>query len=134
MNILVINCGSSSLKYQLINSESEAVLAKGGRELSQAIVNAYENGCVYDSWFDYFKFEEWVKAIEDIGIDPQEYASMSRSYEDELPWDRFDYHIDKEFLIRENEKAKKQMTTPPCHRKCSACGISKAYGRCDFEI
>ena len=29
MNILVINCGSSSLKYQLINSESEEVLAKG---------------------------------------------------------------------------------------------------------
>lgn len=29
MNILVINCGSSSLKFQLINSESEAVLAKG---------------------------------------------------------------------------------------------------------
>ena len=29
MNILVINCGSSSLKYQLINSDSEEVLAKG---------------------------------------------------------------------------------------------------------
>ena len=29
MNVLVINCGSSSLKYQLINSESEEVLAKG---------------------------------------------------------------------------------------------------------
>ena len=29
MNVLVINCGSSSLKYQLINSDSEAVLAKG---------------------------------------------------------------------------------------------------------
>lgn len=29
MNVLVINCGSSSLKYQLINSESEGVLAKG---------------------------------------------------------------------------------------------------------
>ena len=29
MNILVINCGSSSLKYQLINSDSEKVLAKG---------------------------------------------------------------------------------------------------------
>ena len=26
MNILVINCGSSSLKYQLIDSESEKVL------------------------------------------------------------------------------------------------------------
>ena len=29
MNVLVINCGSSSLKYQLINSDSETVLAKG---------------------------------------------------------------------------------------------------------
>lgn len=29
MNILVINCGSSSLKFQLINSETEGVLAKG---------------------------------------------------------------------------------------------------------
>ena len=29
MNILVINCGSSSLKFQLINAETEDVLAKG---------------------------------------------------------------------------------------------------------
>lgn len=29
MNVLVINCGSSSLKFQLINSDSEDVLAKG---------------------------------------------------------------------------------------------------------
>lgn len=29
MNVLVINCGSSSLKFQLINSESEQALAKG---------------------------------------------------------------------------------------------------------
>ena len=29
MNVLVINCGSSALKYQLINSDTEAVLAKG---------------------------------------------------------------------------------------------------------
>ena len=29
MNVLVVNCGSSSLKYQLIDSDTEAVLAKG---------------------------------------------------------------------------------------------------------
>ena len=29
MKILVINCGSSSLKYQLIDMENENVLAKG---------------------------------------------------------------------------------------------------------
>ena len=29
MNILVINAGSSSLKYQLLNPETQEVLAKG---------------------------------------------------------------------------------------------------------
>lgn len=29
MNVLVVNCGSSSLKYQLINMENESVIAKG---------------------------------------------------------------------------------------------------------
>ena len=32
MKVLVINCGSSSLKYQLIDMENESVLAKGLRK------------------------------------------------------------------------------------------------------
>ena len=32
MKILVVNCGSSSLKYQLIDMENESVLAKGNFE------------------------------------------------------------------------------------------------------
>ena len=32
MKILVLNCGSSSLKYQLINMENEEVLASGTYE------------------------------------------------------------------------------------------------------
>ncbi len=41
MNVLVINCGSSSLKYQLINSDSEEVLAKG---LCERIGNRRKTG------------------------------------------------------------------------------------------
>ena len=29
MKVFVVNCGSSSIKYQLINMDTEAVLAKG---------------------------------------------------------------------------------------------------------
>ena len=32
MKILVLNCGSSSLKYQLINMENNKVIAKGNCE------------------------------------------------------------------------------------------------------
>ena len=32
MKILVLNCGSSSLKYQLINMDEKSVMAKGNYE------------------------------------------------------------------------------------------------------
>ena len=47
MNVLVINCGSSSLKYQLIDSETEKVLAKGLCErigIDGAITHTPEGG------------------------------------------------------------------------------------------
>lgn len=48
MKILVLNCGSSSLKYQLIDSDSENVLAKGvceriGMDGSSISHQAYDN-------------------------------------------------------------------------------------------
>lgn len=47
MKVLVINAGSSSLKYQLIDMETEKVLAKGGCErigISGSILKAKGNG------------------------------------------------------------------------------------------
>ncbi len=50
MKILVLNCGSSSLKYQLINMENESVIAKGNYERigdSKAFVTHKVNGEKY---------------------------------------------------------------------------------------
>ena len=47
MKILVINAGSSSLKYQLFDMETEKVLAKGGCErigISGSLLKAKVNG------------------------------------------------------------------------------------------
>lgn len=47
MKILVVNAGSSSLKYQLIDMETEAVLAKGGVErigIAGSLLKAKGNG------------------------------------------------------------------------------------------
>ena len=47
MKILVINAGSSSLKYQLIDMETEGVLAKGGCErigIAGSLLKAKGNG------------------------------------------------------------------------------------------
>ena len=50
MKILVINCGSSSLKYQLINMEDESVIAKGNYERigeQEAFLTHKVNGNAY---------------------------------------------------------------------------------------
>ena len=47
MKILVVNAGSSSLKYQLIDMQTEAVLAKGGCErigINGSVLKAKVNG------------------------------------------------------------------------------------------
>ena len=48
MNVLVINAGSSSLKYQLMNAKTGDVLAKGGAErigLDNAMIKHTSMGC-----------------------------------------------------------------------------------------
>ena len=54
MNVLVINCGSSSLKYQLIDSESEAVLAKGSVRESEST----------EDW--YTRRPDWTKRLQKL--------------------------------------------------------------------
>ena len=56
MKVLVINCGSSSLKYQLIDMENESVLAKGlceriGIEACEEAMPGKPNVAVFDTAF-----------------------------------------------------------------------------------
>lgn len=110
----------------------EAVLARGDRRLGQVIYKAWKNGSKFDSWGEYFCFENWSQAFEECGLDMEFYACRRREYDEIMPWDHIDYYISKEFLIRENKKAKLAETTPHCRQKCSACGITKETGRACF--
>ncbi len=101
----------------------EAVLAKGDRRLSKAIVNAYALGQKFDAWSEHFSFDRWMKAFEMSGIDPDFYAARQMSYDEILAWDIIDIGVTKEFLIRESKKSKEGITTPNCREKCSGCGI-----------
>ncbi len=108
----------------------EAVFARGDEKLAPAIVKAYEKGCVFDSWSEYFDFDKWMQVFEECGINPEDYT---REYgEDEvLPWDVFDNGVTKQYLLKERHLAYQTKTTPNCIGKCNGCGASK-LGRC-FE-
>ena len=102
----------------------EGVFARGDRRLSKVVARAVELGCKFDGWNEYFRFDLWMQAFSDCGIDPDFYL-RERSYDEVLPWDHISVGVTKEFFMRENEKAKRAETTPNCREKCAGCGVSR---------
>lgn len=111
----------------------EAVLAKGDRRLCKVIYTAWKKGCKFDSWSEYYRFDLWLEAFVECGVDPAFYANRKFSFDEILPWDHLDYYVSKDFLIRENRKAHEAETTPNCRLKCSGCGVSRCIGGKCFD-
>ena len=72
-------------------------------------------------------------AFAEAGLNVEFYANRERSYEEVFPWDHIDYYVDKQFLIRENEKAKQAQTTQHCRLSCANCGVIKKTGKPCFS-
>ena len=110
----------------------EGVLARGDRRLNAVILDAYKNGCKFDSWDDRFNFDGWMNAFEKNDIDPHFYTQRQRDFSELLPWDHLDYGVSRKFLEKENLKAHENKTTPHCRIKCSGCGANRLNGgNCD---
>jgi len=102
----------------------EAVFARGDRRLSKVLIRAWELGCKFDSWDQYFNYEAWLKAFEDCGIDPDFYTIRRRDLEEVLPWNHIDVGVTKKYLRSEYKKALKGETTRDCRIACTGCGIN----------
>ena len=100
----------------------EAVFARGDRKTGKLLVQAYENGCVFDSWSEFFNMEGWEKAFKQTGLSKDFYATRYRTYDEVMPWDIIDSYISKDFLISENEKS---AITRDCRSGCVGCGINR---------
>lgn len=102
----------------------EGVFARGDRRLGAVLLKAHEKGCKFDSWDEFFELEKWMDSFAECGLDPKFYANRERPYEEINPWDHLDFCVSKDFLIRENERAKMAKTTPNCRKQCQNCGAN----------
>ena len=110
------------------NSILEAVLARGDRKLCKVIYTAWKKGCYLDGWDEHFKFDKWMEAFDECGIDTKFYANRRRSYDEVAPWSHLDYLVSHEFFVRENKKAHAAQTTRNCKEGCSGCGVRPECG------
>ena len=115
--------------HETKTSNLEAIFARGDRKVCRLLEHAYHLGCKFDGWTEYFKPQLWEQAFAETGTDLDFYAYRERDYEEILPWDIIDPLISREFLIRENEKAKAAQVTPDCRKGCAGCGINR-YATC----
>ncbi len=106
------------------SSVMEAVLARGDRKLGAVLARAYQLGAKFDGWTEYFNFNAYMQAFEELGIDYKQYL-RERSEDEILPWDYLDMGVDKDFLLKERHKAYCAESTLSCSKKCNACGLQK---------
>jgi len=111
-------------KWQQVESSFlEAVFARAGREVGAAIALAYERGCRFDGWTEQLKFDAWMRAFADAGVDPYAIANRPVPLDAPLPWDHIDAGVDKAFLRREYRRALDGLATEDCHAgPCNGCG------------
>ncbi|AQM58988.1 TIGR03960 family B12-binding radical SAM protein [Clostridium baratii] len=113
-------------------SYMEAVFARGDRKLCDVLIKAFEKGCKFDGWSEYFKFDAWQEALKECNVDGDFYTYRERSYDEILPWDFIDIGVNRDYLVRENEKAKNEELTQNCRKGCTGCGINVNFkeGEC----
>lgn len=125
-----------SIKYNWHEADAsvlEGVFARGDRKVSQVILKAYEKGCIFDAWSEYFNNDMWLEAFEECGVNIGFYTARERELEEVFPWDFLDCGVTKEFLKREWKKARNETVSPNCRMQCQGCGANRFAGGVCFE-
>ena len=120
--------GDKGVLFRYHNPESshlEAVLSLGDRRMADAIELAWRKGAKFDSWDEYFKYDLWMEAFAESGIDPYFIANRQKAYEETLPWDHIDCGVTKAYNKKEDRLSREGTFTADCHTApctmCQAC-------------
>ncbi len=109
----------------------EAVISRGDRRIGQVIHQAWKTGSSFDAWSEHFKWENWLAAFKECGVDPAFYAQRERPENEILPWSHIDLGLTASFLKREYQKALKGEDTGDCRTEgCNVCGYQASFPTC----
>ena len=136
-NSIMSQINQKRIKYNWHEADvsiMEGVFARGDRKVGQVILNAYQKGCLYDAWGEYYKNDVWMQTFEECGVDVDFYTTRERSLDEVFPWDFIDAGVTKAFLKKEWERALKEEVTLNCKDKCNGCGAGKfGVGICNMK-
>ncbi len=91
----------------------EGIVSRGDRRVGKLILEAWKQGARFDGWDDAFKFDLWIKCLEESGLNP-DYFLGTIPVDSQLPWDHIDVGLTERFLELEWKKAVNNRLSPPC--------------------
>jgi radical SAM superfamily enzyme YgiQ (UPF0313 family) len=104
----------------------EGVIARGGREVADAIERAWRGGARFDAWSEQFDLSLWREAFAAVDLDAQAIASRTYERDEQLPWGHISSGVSDSYLWLERERAIAGTTTADCSfdgcTGCDACG------------
>ena len=127
-NAIKEQLNQKSIKYNWHEADAsvmEGILARGDRKLCKVILAAYQKGCIFDAWSEYYKNDIWLEIFAECGIDIAFYTTRERALDEIFPWDFIDCGVSKNFLKQEWQRALLEQTTPNCQVQCNGCGATK---------
>lgn len=125
-----------SIKYNWHEADMsvmEGVFARGDRRVAEVILKAYEKGCLFDAWSEYFRNDLWLQTFDECGVNIDFYTTRERSLDEVFPWDFIDCGVTKDFLKREWGKAMAGEVSPNCRMQCLGCGAGIFGGGVCYE-
>ncbi len=101
----------------------EAWLSRGDRRMSAVVERAWQLGAKFDAWQEFFSYECWEKAFNELNLEPHFYTHRERAIDETLPWDHIDAGVKKQFLTEDYLMSEQGQTRIDCRERCFACGI-----------
>lgn len=115
-------------------SRLEAILSRGDRSCSALIEAAWRLGARFDGWGELFNPAFWETAIQQTGLNPDEYLSEVEPGRP-FPWSHLNMGVEEAFLLREWQQAREGRSRGACglvpaaeeereQFRCHACGLN----------
>lgn len=100
----------------------EGFISRGDEKTGDVIEAAWRIGLRFDSWTEFFKPQLWNEAAKKIGVEMEKYL-LERDTDENLPWEKIDCLVSKDYLLEELQKYSKGESTKNCRVECSNCGV-----------